>query len=125
MSMCLEPPDPNRIDRRDSKFCLTLRSIRQAAGMTMGAMARHLNISVSEWSQVEGGNRRPWRVDEIDYEDLATLWIKYVMDWQADTLTIERATLQLTVLAVEERTTLNEIRITRLEEKQDGKGEDQ
>jgi hypothetical protein len=64
-------------------------------------------------------------VDEIDYEDLATLWVKYVMDWQADTLTIERATLQLTVLAVEERTTLNEIRITRLEEKQDGKGEDQ
>jgi transcriptional regulator with XRE-family HTH domain len=46
-------------------FGKLLRSLREAAGVSMGALARHLEVSVTYLSDVERGTRAPLSNDRI------------------------------------------------------------
>jgi len=47
-------------------FGKLLRSLREAAGISMGALARHLEVSVTYLSDVERGTRAPLTSERIE-----------------------------------------------------------
>ncbi|HEU4689891.1 MAG TPA: helix-turn-helix transcriptional regulator [Vicinamibacterales bacterium] len=58
---------------RRQSFGRRLRTLREARGLSLSAVARELNMSVVYYRDVERGTRRPFSSVAVDFEALAQL----------------------------------------------------